>query len=140
METRCTGKVFIVEDSPAVRSRLVELLCEIDGVCVVGEAQSPYEAVAGIRRTQPHCVVLDLQLIGGSGIDVLRAVHPLSPQIAFVVLTANATAQYRRACMQAGASRFLDKSTEFDKLKEVVIDCIGRDSCGRHESNQQRGE
>jgi two-component system response regulator DevR len=133
METHCTSKVFIVEDSPLIRSHLVELLGEIDGVCVVGEAQSPYEAVAGIRRTQPHCVVLDLQLIGGSGIDILRAVHPHSPQIAFVVLTANSTAQYRRACMQAGASWFLDKSTEFDKLKQVVIECIGRDSCSRCE-------
>jgi DNA-binding NarL/FixJ family response regulator len=133
METRCTGKVFIVEDSPAVRSRLVELLGEIDGVCVVGEAQTPDEAVAGIHETQPHCVVLDLQLIGGTGIDVLRAVHPGSPEIAFVVLTANSTTQYRRVCMQAGASWFLDKSTEFDKLKEVVSQCLGRDSRGRYE-------
>jgi two-component system response regulator DevR len=132
METRCTGKVFVVEDSPAVRSRLVELLGEIDGVCVVGEAQTPDEAVAGIRETQPHCVVLDLQLIGGTGIDVLRAVHPGSPEIAFVVLTAHSTGQYRRACMQAGASWFLDKSSEFDRLKEVVIECLGRDSRGRY--------
>jgi two-component system response regulator DevR len=135
METRCTDTVFIVEDSPLIRSRLIELLGEIDGVRVVGEAQSPYEAVAGIRRTQPDCVILDLHLIGGSGIDVLRAVHPHSPEIAFVVLTANSTAQYRRACMEAGASWFLDKSTEFDKLKEAVVECIGRDSCGRHEHN-----
>jgi len=135
METRCADTVFIVEDSPLIRSRLIELLGEIDGVRVVGEAQSPYEAVAGIRRTQPDCVILDLHLIGGSGIDVLRAVHPHSPEIAFVVLTANSTAQYRRACMEAGASWFLDKSTEFDKLKEAVVECIGRDSCGRHEHN-----
>ena len=39
METQCTGRVFIVEDSPSIRSRLVELLGEIDGVCVVGEAE-----------------------------------------------------------------------------------------------------
>jgi DNA-binding NarL/FixJ family response regulator len=133
METRGAGKVFIVEDSPSIRGRLVELLGEIDGVCVVGEAQSPAEALAGIRQTQPHCVILDLQLIGGSGVDVLRAVHPASPEIAFVVLTANPTAQYQRACMQAGASWFLDKSTEFGKLTEVVIECLGRASRGRHE-------
>jgi two-component system response regulator DevR len=133
METRCTGRVFIVEDSASVRSRLVELLGEIDGVRVVGEAQTPDDAVAGIRQTQPHCVVLDLQLIGGSGIDVLRAVHPGSPEVAFIVLTANPTAQYRRVCMQAGARRFLDKSTELGTLKEVVIECLGRDSRGRYE-------
>ena len=131
METRCTGRVFIVEDSAEVRSRLVKLLGEIDGVHVVGEAQTPDEAVAGIRRTHPHCVVLDLQLIGGSGVDVLRAVHPGSPQIAFIVLTANSSAQYRHICMQAGASWFLDKSPEFGKLKKVVTECLGRDPCGQ---------
>jgi hypothetical protein len=51
------------------------------------------------------------------------------------VLTANPTAQFRRACMQAGAGWFLDKSTEFGKLKEVVTECLGRNSCGRHEHN-----
>lgn len=86
--------------------------------------QTPDEAVAGIRRTQPHCVVLDFQLIGGTGVDVLRAVHPGSPEIAFVVLTNHPTAQYRRVCMEAGADRFLDKSTEFGTLKKVVIECI----------------
>ena len=64
MATNCAARVFIVEDSPSVRSRLVELMGEMDGVCVVGEAESPAEAVAGIRRTQPHCVILDFQLIG----------------------------------------------------------------------------
>ena len=57
METRCSGRVFIVEDSASIRSRLVELVGEIDGVCVVGEAETPDAAVAGIRQTQPHCVV-----------------------------------------------------------------------------------
>ena len=124
METRCSGRVFIVEDSASIRSRLVELLGEIDGVCVVGEAETPDEAVAGIRETQPHCVVLDFQLLGGTGVDVLRAVHPGSPEIAFVVLTNHPTAQYRRVCMEAGANWFLDKSTEFGKLKDVVTECV----------------
>jgi two-component system response regulator DevR len=124
METRCTGKVFIVEDSPPVRSRLVELVGAIEGLSVVGEADSPADAVTGIRETRPDCVVLDFQLIGGTAVDVLRAVHPGSPEIAFVVLTNHPTAQYRRVCMEAGARWFLDKSTELGKLEEVVAECV----------------
>lgn len=129
METRCTGKVFVVEDSPSIRSRLVEMLGEVAGLDVVGEAQSPAEAIAGIRETQPHCVLLDLQLIGGSGVDVLREVHPVLPDIAFIVLTNHPTAQYRRVCMDAGADWFLDKSIEFGKLKQVVAECIQSRCC-----------
>ena len=124
METRNCSRVFIVEDSAPIRSRLVELLGEIEGVCVVGEAETPGDAVTGIQQTKPHCVVLDYQLIGGTGVDVLRAVHPAAPEIAFVVLTNHPNAQYRRVCMEAGADWFLDKSTEFGKIKEVVTECI----------------
>ena len=124
METRNCSRVFIVEDSAPIRSRLVELLGEIEGVCVVGEAETPGDAVTGIQQTKPHCVVLDYQLIGGTGVDVLRAVRPASPEIGFVVLTNHPNAQYRRICMEAGADWFLDKSTEFGKIKEVVTECI----------------
>ena len=129
MEVQRTGRVFIVEDSPSVRSRLVELVGAIDGMSVVGEAESPAAAVAGIRDTQPDCVVLDFQLIGGTAVDVLRAVHPEAPEIAFVVLTNHPTPQYRRVCMDAGASWFLDKSTEFGKLDEVVTQCVMTRHC-----------
>ena len=124
MEADRIHKVFVVEDSPPVRSRLIELLGEIEGVCVVGEAESPDEAVAGIRKTQPHCVVLDLHLIGGTGVDVMRAVHPHDPEIAFIVLTNHPSEQYRRVCMEAGAAWFLDKSADFGRLKDVVSDCF----------------
>lgn len=113
-------RVFIVEDSPEVRQSLADLLHEIDGVSVVGEAETPDDAVAGIRRTGPDYVVLDFQLDGGTGVEVLRAIHPASPEIAFVVLTNHPNAQYRRICMEAGASWFFDKSTEFRKLKDVI--------------------
>ena len=116
-------KVFLVEDSPSVRKRLAELLGEIAGVCIVGEAATPEEAVAGILDTHPHCVVLDFRLTGGTGVEVLRAVHPTLPEIGFIVLTNHPSAQYRRVCMDAGATWFLDKSTEIGKLKDLVAEC-----------------
>jgi DNA-binding NarL/FixJ family response regulator len=44
--------------------------------------------------------------------------------VGFIVLTNHPTAQYRRACMEAGAFAFLDKSTELARLKDVVVDCL----------------
>src|SRR5712691_5256211 len=113
-------RVFIVEDSAPIRQRLAGLLNAIEGVSVVGEADSIQAAVEGILRTRPESVLLDIRLIDGSGIDVLREVHPLAPEVAFVVLTNNATPQYRRICMEAGASHFLDKTTEFARVRQIV--------------------
>lgn len=112
--------VFIVEDSAPIRERLAGMLRDMEGVTVVGEADTAKAAVEGILRTKPDSVVLDVQLTCGSGIEVLHEVHPQAPEVVFIVLTNHANPQYRRICLEAGASHFLDKTTEFTKIKEVV--------------------
>jgi len=112
--------VFIVEDSEALRQRLAGMLGGMEGVSVVGEAGTPGEALEGILRTRPDSVVLDLHLIGGSGLEVLRQAHPKTPNTVFIVLTNYANAQYRRACMDAGAAYFFDKSHDIEKVREVI--------------------
>jgi DNA-binding NarL/FixJ family response regulator len=111
--------VFIVEDSPIVRERLVALMGEIAGISVVGEANTAREAVDGILRTLPTWVLLDIQLIGGSGIEVLRQVRTRVPGTRFVILTHLDNPQYRRTCMQAGADYFFDK-TQTVAVREII--------------------
>jgi two-component system, NarL family, response regulator DevR len=126
METATTQQtnVFLVEDSAPIRARLCDMLGAMAGVKIVGEAESPATAIDGILRTQPDSVVLDVSLTGGSGIEVLRKVCPLAPKIVFIVLTNHAEPQYRKVCLQSGASHFLDKATEFDKVKEVIAGIV----------------
>jgi DNA-binding NarL/FixJ family response regulator len=126
--TRQTGPfgVFLVEDSPAIRSRLAATIGEIDGTALVGEAGTVREAIDGIRSTRPRAVILDLQLEDGSGLDVLKAVQSVSPALRVAVLTNYATDQHRRACMDAGAEYFLDKSSDFPRIPEIVSGWITR--------------
>ncbi|APV52064.1 hypothetical protein BWI17_21770 [Betaproteobacteria bacterium GR16-43] len=114
--------VFIVDDSAAIRARLVEMLGRVSDVLVVGEASSARDAIAGILRLHPDSVLLDLNLFGRTGLDVLKAVRAEAPDIAFVVLTNHAEPQYRRACTEAGARYFLDKSREFARVAEVIAE------------------
>ncbi len=112
--------VFIVEDSPFVRDALVDLLESDPAVSIAGSAEDAAGAIEAIGRCHPDYVVLDYQLIGSTGLDVLRALHPALPNVVFIVLTNHATAQYRRVCMEAGATWFLDKTREFTKVREIV--------------------
>jgi len=112
--------VFLVEDSPAIRARLAATIRGIEGAALVGEASSVGEAIAGIRSTHPRALILDLQLEDGSGLDVLKAVYPAAPEMHVAVLTNYATDQHRRACMDAGAEFFLDKSSDFPRIREIV--------------------
>jgi two-component system response regulator DevR len=115
-------RVFLAEDSDDIRTRLSDMLCKVPGVAIVGEARIPAIAIEGILRTRPHFVVLDIQLASGSGIEVLRTICPMKTGIVFIMLTNHSAPQYRNACMRAGASYFLDKTTEFEKVKEVIQD------------------
>jgi DNA-binding NarL/FixJ family response regulator len=122
MNTSRPTNVFIVDDSTAIRTRLAEMLNAMENVDIVGEAASAAEAIAGILRTQPDSVLLDLNLMGRTGMDVMRQVRPQAPQVVFVVLTNHAEPQYRQACTRAGAAYFLDKSCDFERVPQVIAE------------------
>ncbi len=104
-----------------LEERLTALLSQTDGIAIVGEADTPQSAVAGILRTRPDSVVLDIHLLGGSGLEVLKTVRPMAPGAVFIVLTNHPNSQYRRIFVNAGASAFLDKSTEFDRVAQAIL-------------------
>jgi DNA-binding NarL/FixJ family response regulator len=113
-------KVFLADDSSMIRERVVDLLSAKD-VSVVGQAQALQGAIDGILSTRPDVVVLDSQLDGGSGLQVMQAVGQTTPDIAFVVFSNDTDPAYRTRYLSDGAYRVLDKSTEFDQLAQAVV-------------------
>jgi DNA-binding NarL/FixJ family response regulator len=115
-------KVFVVEDSAAVRERLIEMIREIEDIEVVGEAATYDAAVDGIMSTRPDVAVLDIKLGdgGGSGIDVLNQVRKGLPAMKAIVLSNYATPQHMKASADAGAEYFLDKSADFERITEIL--------------------
>ena len=113
-------KVFVVEDSALVRERLIEMIREVDGVDVVGEADSYGSAVAGIMSTHPDVAILDVSLAEGNGIEVLAHVKPRLPGLRGIVLTNYNSPQHLKASADAGAEYFLDKSVDFERITEIL--------------------
>lgn len=111
-------RVFLAEDSVPVRARIAGMLSATTSI--VGEGATPRGCIEGILQTQPDVVVLDVQLEGGQGLEVLKAVRAAVPRVAFVVFSNNSHITYRKRYLEAGASLFLDKSTEFDRLAAAV--------------------
>jgi DNA-binding NarL/FixJ family response regulator len=111
--------VFIVDDSEVVCSGLESMLSEIEGVRVTGKAQDVRGAVEAIQRLQPDFVILDIRLIDGSGIDVLKEIKKRDPSPMVLVLTNYPYPQYRKKCLDMGAEYFLDKVTEIDKIPGI---------------------
>ena len=112
--------VYLVEDSVVVRQRLQAMVAEVAGLQVVGAAEDAASAAAAIRDLQPHVVILDLQLTTGTGFDVLEQVEHDQLDPVVVVLTNHASPAYRERCLKAGAAFFFDKSTQLERLGDVL--------------------
>src|SRR5215471_3559119 len=104
MESRkgASLKVFLVEDSALLRSRLASLLGAVPGLEVTGHAEGAKEAIDRIAAAAPQAVVLDLALKEGSGFDVLRTLGKIAPQIACYVLTNHAVSAFRASAQRLG--------------------------------------
>ena len=113
-------KVFIADDSEVVCQRLIDMLVELPGIEIVGQAGDASEAIKSIQKLHPDAVVLDIRMIGGSGIDVLKSIKKSEPATVVIMLTNYHYAQYRKKCMDEGADYFLDKSSEFEKVAEII--------------------
>jgi len=121
MQNKRPTQVFIVDDSASIRARLIQLLAS-SGAEVVGEAGSASEAIAGIIRSRPDSVLLDLNLMGSTGLDVMRKTRLAVPDTIFIVLTNHFEPQYRDASFEAGARYFLDKSSDLHKVPDVIAE------------------
>jgi DNA-binding NarL/FixJ family response regulator len=113
-------KVFIADDSSAVRDRLRTMLTEVKGIEVSGEADDGLRAQDTILRERPDAVILDLRMPWRNGLDVLREIKQAVPGIIVIVLTNYPYPQYRRRCMEEGADYFFNKSSEFRRIPEVL--------------------
>jgi DNA-binding NarL/FixJ family response regulator len=112
-------KVFLADDSAAIRERVADLL-QSHTMTVVGHGETPDGCIQGILASHPDVVVLDVQLEGGTGLQVLKAVRQADPGVAFIVFSNNSAPAYRKRYLGEGAVRFLDKSTEFDQLAGAI--------------------
>jgi DNA-binding NarL/FixJ family response regulator len=112
--------VLIVDDSPLVRERLVHMVSQFSGVEIAGQTGDPHVALEAIRSLPPSVVILDIRLPGLSGIEMLLEIKKLDPAPVVIMLTNYPYPQYREKCMKAGADFFLDKSTEFQRIGEIL--------------------
>jgi DNA-binding NarL/FixJ family response regulator len=115
-----TIRVFIADDSDTVRDRLTTLLSDMPNVEVVGHAEDAVQAISDIRDIKPDVVILDIRMPAGSGIGVLRGLQQDASRPKIIMLTNYPFLQYRRTCLEAGASYFFDKSSEFDKIPQAL--------------------
>lgn len=117
--SRSVLHVLLAEDSVHVRRQLLQLLGEIPGVVVTGEASSGAETLDAVARLNPDILVLDLRMPGGDGFHVMERLGGRNAP-AILVLTNSADPRTRARCRELGARDVFDKSTEFEAMIRTI--------------------
>lgn len=116
-----TLRVLIADDSPAMRDRLSQMVAQVDFIGTIHLAQDVSDTLKLVREEILDLVILDIQMPGGSGIDVLRAAKTKSPLTIVIVLTNYPYTQYKQKCMELGADYFISKSANSNELFGLIV-------------------
>lgn len=112
-------KILVVDDHAVVRQGVVRLLQAIPGTSF-REAETPDEAVERWQAERPDVTVLDINLRGGSGLDVLRRIRAEDDAARVVVFSMYTDVVYAQSARRAGATGYVGKSAPAEELMTAV--------------------
>jgi DNA-binding NarL/FixJ family response regulator len=113
-----TVRVVLVDDHRLFRSGVrAELGSDIE---VVGEGDDVDSGIAIVLATRPDVVLLDVHLPGGGGVEVLRAVLPVAPDVRFLAVSVSDAADDVIGSIRAGARGYVTKTISGAELTEAV--------------------
>ena len=113
--------VLLIDDAVLILQRLKSLLSEVKHVGRTEAVTSAEEALVLLDGYQPDIMVLDINMPGMSGIEMLRRMNfsdAVKPVV--IMLTNNTFAGYRDECLRLGADYFLDKSRDFLMIPSIL--------------------
>jgi DNA-binding NarL/FixJ family response regulator len=96
------------------------MLSEIDRVDVRVVSQATETNMLLFEEDLPNAVILDLVLEDGPAFHLIQDIKSIDPGIKVIVLTNYAFNSYRQLCLAKGADYFFDKSSEFDKVVDII--------------------
>jgi DNA-binding NarL/FixJ family response regulator len=121
-------RVLIVDDHAVVRLGLRSLLTHSNGFRVVGEAGSMTDGVALASQTRPDVVLMDVRLPDGSGVEACRRIKQQHPDTRVVMLTSYSDEDAIVGAVMAGASGYLLKQADSERLTQAIRDAAAGDS------------
>ena len=108
-------KILLVDDHAVVRSGLRNLLMSVSGA-QISEAATGREALSRLRQDRPDLVLLDLNLPGIGGLELLRRMLIEDPSARILVLSMHTEALYASRAMELGARGYMSKSATAEEL------------------------
>jgi len=125
--------IIITDDHAVVRKGLKQIIEEIPGFVVTGEASSGNELLEMVKMHRYDVVILDISMPGKDGLDTLKELKQIAPELPVLVFTIYPEEQYALRLLKAGASGYINKeSSPEDLLKAIERVTRGRKYISPH--------
>lgn len=113
-------RILIVDDHPVVREGLVQQINREPDLTVCGQASNASEALSLVEKGQPDMVVADINLPGRSGLELIRDLHALSPDLPVLVLSMHDESVFAERVLRAGGRGYLSKKEGSERLADGI--------------------
>lgn len=112
--------ILLVDDSDIIRQAISNILSKVEGIASIREVSNVKKALILINDYRPDVVIMDIHLRSGNGLNILKFIKEKFSTIMVIILTNDALPEYRKICDDFGADYFFDKSSEFEKIVDVI--------------------
>jgi DNA-binding NarL/FixJ family response regulator len=126
-DTKQPPGILVVDDHPIVRRGIAQMLEENGEFRVCAETDSPDQALRTLGESRPDVAIVDLSLAGRSGLDLVKQMRAIAPELPILVLSMHDEALYAERVLRAGASGYIMKH----EATEHVADAIRQVLAGR---------
>lgn len=109
-------RILIVDDQPGIR----KLLCELFQEYIVEEAQNGIEALVKVEKQQPDLILLDMKMPGINGLETLRLLREINPEIPVIMMTAFESEVVLPANCNLGPTYSIQKPFDLIEIKTLV--------------------
>lgn len=120
MSAKRNVRVLLADDHALVRSGVRRVLEASPGLEVVGEASRGDETLERLAALEPDVLLLDLNMPGGDGFEVLRHARDTAGGTRIIVLTLHVQAEYVARAVREGADGYLSKDLAVQELPEAI--------------------
>lgn len=113
-------RILIADDHAIVRAGLKQFIADEQDMLVAGEAGTGAEVLEFVRSGECDVVLLDISMPEHNGIDTLRQLKRLKPELPVLMLSGYAEEQYAVNLLRAGASGYMNKESSPEQLVAAI--------------------
>lgn len=120
LASKACKRILVVDDHPIVREGLIQQINRQPDLTVCAQASSATQALAAAEQHQPDLVLVDINLPGRSGIELIRDLRAVVPATPALVLSMHDEAVFAERVLRAGGRGYVSKQAGGDKLLEAI--------------------